>query len=742
VSGAVRAERPKLSSYRPSLDRQLEQEADEAAREVVAGRTAPAAATAGAAGEGVQRKCGCGSAGSCECGVQRLEMGGGLLGAASELLGRARDAVFGAGLLVEDGEVAGAGQMQRSAFLGALRATVCRAADAELREVGRDTEGCPYIAHWLARLGGRSARDLERATLLYARPSVRTVDGLLAALAERTAEAVRAWKRTGSVPDLPAELPAGEPEPVQRLAAPGASGSAEVASVRSRLGPGHPLPGSVRSRMESGFGTSFSQVRLHTDTAAASLAAEQGAIALTVGQDVVLGPQAGAPGSVPGDLVLAHELAHTIQQRGGSGAAGGSHERDADQAAAGVVLGQGGRPALSSGLALQGCRPNVKRCPPGMRWGRAANASSAGAGSFGCTCVYRCMADPTLQPEGPMLCPASGCTPVQTVGTDYVFERNGQVERAPVSERAAPGEQAIGWGGASTPIGAQAACLCPGVDIEGEETVEAAHMEPIALQLADLHTGPRNRLTGVPLANVDANGRRVDPIRAPAIELVLRPQQPAQNLTAPVFGSNFFQNRTGLLAVPFLPKNPGEQPQAYQDRMVAAIQGRFTGPLTAEYASAIQAGTLSPNQTFGRIGFNRQGGSTRFDAPTRSIVFTMTRSLNMFSVGEEVQHALDYPHVGATNPQLIMQWGLAARAQNRGVSVAHLRANLTPDDATWINNWWHRRVFTRMMQNINAGNYGLDYLQPHLGEVHQLYQSIDGPLTLEQILNTQFQGPY
>jgi hypothetical protein len=535
------AERPKLSSYRPSLDRQLEQEADEAAREVVAGRTAPAAATAGGGGEGVQRKCGCGSAGSCECGVQRLEMGGGLLGAASELLGRARDAVFGAGLLVEDGEVAGAGQMQRSAFLGALRATVCRAADAELREVGRDTEGCPYIAHWLARLGGRSARDLERATLLYARPSVRTVDGLLAALAERTAEAVRAWKRTGSVPDLPADLPGASGEGVQRLAAPGGGGGGgDAASVRSRLGPGHPLPGSVRSRMESGFGTSFSQVRLHTDTAAASLAAEQGAIALTVGQDVVLGPQAGAPGSVPGDLVLAHELAHTIQQRGGSGAAGGSHERDADQAAAGVVLGQGGRPALSSGLALQGCRPTVKKCPPGMRWGQAANATSMGAGSFGCTCVYRCVVGRENISPYSQICPPQGCRgeTVEIVGEDYVFERNGEVERAPVSERAAPGEQEIGWGGAATPLGAQAACLCPGVNIEGEDTVEAAHMEPIQLDLTDLNPGARDRTTGVPMANVDSRGRRVDPIRGPAHELVLSPQQPAGGARRPRFPAN------------------------------------------------------------------------------------------------------------------------------------------------------------------------------------------------------------
>lgn len=63
--------------------------------------------------------------------------------------------------------------------------------------------------------------------------------------------------------------------------------------------------------MESRLGADFSDVRLHTDTAARSSAAEVGAKAYTSGEHVVIG-------SGGGDRhTLAHELTHVIQQRSG-----------------------------------------------------------------------------------------------------------------------------------------------------------------------------------------------------------------------------------------------------------------------------------------------------------------------------------------------------------------------------------------------------------------------------------------
>ncbi|MEU6442392.1 DUF4157 domain-containing protein [Streptomyces sp. NPDC047046] len=74
---------------------------------------------------------------------------------------------------------------------------------------------------------------------------------------------------------------------------------------------GAPLPAPVRQDMESRLGADFGDVRLHTDEAARTSAAEVGARAYTSGNHVVLGA-GGAD-----DHTLAHELTHVIQQRSG-----------------------------------------------------------------------------------------------------------------------------------------------------------------------------------------------------------------------------------------------------------------------------------------------------------------------------------------------------------------------------------------------------------------------------------------
>lgn len=79
---------------------------------------------------------------------------------------------------------------------------------------------------------------------------------------------------------------------------------------------GRSLDPSVRHRMEIGFGVSFAQVRVHDDTASHAAAASLGARAFTTGQDVHFAAQQYRPASRDGIQLLAHELAHTIQQRG------------------------------------------------------------------------------------------------------------------------------------------------------------------------------------------------------------------------------------------------------------------------------------------------------------------------------------------------------------------------------------------------------------------------------------------
>jgi hypothetical protein len=78
--------------------------------------------------------------------------------------------------------------------------------------------------------------------------------------------------------------------------------------------PGHPLDESTRSFMESRLEHDFSNVRVHSDTQAASSARAVDALAYTVGRHVVFGAGQYAPPTTNGRKLLAHELTHVIQQ--------------------------------------------------------------------------------------------------------------------------------------------------------------------------------------------------------------------------------------------------------------------------------------------------------------------------------------------------------------------------------------------------------------------------------------------
>ena len=79
---------------------------------------------------------------------------------------------------------------------------------------------------------------------------------------------------------------------------------------------GRPLEPSLRSRMEHGFGHSFAGVRIHTDGRSADLSDAIDARAFTHDRDIYFASGQYAPGSQAGDRLLAHELAHTLQQHG------------------------------------------------------------------------------------------------------------------------------------------------------------------------------------------------------------------------------------------------------------------------------------------------------------------------------------------------------------------------------------------------------------------------------------------
>ena len=102
--------------------------------------------------------------------------------------------------------------------------------------------------------------------------------------------------------------------------------------------PGQPLDQATRAFMEPRFGHDFSHVRLHTDTRAEESARAVNALAYTVGHDVAFAAGSYAPQTLKGSNLLAHELAHTLQQstEGSSSLRlldSPEHEREADAAA-------------------------------------------------------------------------------------------------------------------------------------------------------------------------------------------------------------------------------------------------------------------------------------------------------------------------------------------------------------------------------------------------------------------------
>ncbi len=107
------------------------------------------------------------------------------------------------------------------------------------------------------------------------------------------------------------------------------------------------------------FGRSFDGVRLHTGTTGHARASAVGANAVTVGRDIYFAPGAFAPDTPRGREIMAHELAHVIQQEGVGAADGApvgergtSYEREASAAASAVLAGRAATVSLRAGAAV------------------------------------------------------------------------------------------------------------------------------------------------------------------------------------------------------------------------------------------------------------------------------------------------------------------------------------------------------------------------------------------------------
>jgi hypothetical protein len=106
-------------------------------------------------------------------------------------------------------------------------------------------------------------------------------------------------------------------DPIHRSAAAGHDRLDDVsldhAALEQASTQGRPLDANVIERMEHGLGADLGDVRIHTGSQADSVARSIHAEAFAHGRDVFFSDGAYQPGTTHGDHVLAHELAHTVQ---------------------------------------------------------------------------------------------------------------------------------------------------------------------------------------------------------------------------------------------------------------------------------------------------------------------------------------------------------------------------------------------------------------------------------------------
>lgn len=109
----------------------------------------------------------------------------------------------------------------------------------------------------------------------------------------------------------------GDPSPVSATGGTLADPQLESDIQRASNG-GAPLDNSVRAPLEQAFGTDFGQVRVHADSTADRLNRSVNAKAFTTGDNIFFRQGYYKPESSGGRELLAHELAHVVQQKGGA----------------------------------------------------------------------------------------------------------------------------------------------------------------------------------------------------------------------------------------------------------------------------------------------------------------------------------------------------------------------------------------------------------------------------------------
>ena len=137
----------------------------------------------------------------------------------------------------------------------------------------------------------------------------------------------------------------------------------------ARPAAGEVLPASLVRDLGARFGADFGAVRVHHDATAGRAAQVMGAQAFTRGNDITFAPGRYDPASRRGRELLAHELAHVVQQRRGGGVSTEAEAR-ADRAASAAAAGRyvsattlGGAPVGVQTKPGDGPEPEAEKKP-------------------------------------------------------------------------------------------------------------------------------------------------------------------------------------------------------------------------------------------------------------------------------------------------------------------------------------------------------------------------------------------
>jgi hypothetical protein len=209
---------------------------------------------------------------------------------------------------------------------------------------------------------------------------------------------------------------------------------------RATAGGGAALPAATRAAMERAFSADFSVVRVHTGPESDRVASGLGASALTAGQDIVFRAGAFWPHTPGGDRLLAHELAHVVQQAGGlphaalDGGTADPLEKAAESAADQAVI--------SGRVAGLGPAPSVR--------GRDLRAAGAGRrsghGRGGTALAGRTTGEKAGQAQSSGLAESPAAVQQATAGATDIVQRapptasHAAAPAAPPPAAAAPGD--------------------------------------------------------------------------------------------------------------------------------------------------------------------------------------------------------------------------------------------------------------------------------------------------------------